>query len=107
MLTDPPLSRASPLPQKARALARAQVLLLGDAAAFGQTQVSQCLSGNLGWQWDVAVLDHNFLTLLGQDQLQELSFQRGQRLVRRLVDVDVEETRQWVLAVQGDRKSVV
>ena len=57
---DRPTAIASKLaPTVARALARAQVLLLGDVA-FLQTQVSQCLGGHLGWQWDVAVLDYDF-----------------------------------------------
>ena len=66
-----------------------------------QTQVSQCFCSNLGRQWDVAVFHNHFLTLFGQDQFHELGFQRGQRLVRGFVDVNVEETRQRVFAVQG------
>lgn len=50
---------------------------------------------------DVAVFHYDFLALLGQDQLHKLGFQRGQRLVRRFVDVNVEEARQRVFAVQG------
>jgi hypothetical protein len=66
-----------------------------------QTQVSQCFCSNLGWQWDVTVFHYNFLTLFRQNQFHELGFQRSQRLVRGFVDVNVEEARQRIFAVQG------
>ena len=48
-----------------------------------------------------AVLDHRLLTLLGQHVLDEFSAQRIQRLVRILVQVDVEETGERIFAPIG------
>ena len=54
-----------------------RVLLFCYVATFLQAQVSQCFCGNFGWQRDVTVFHHNFLTLFGQNQFHELGFQRG------------------------------
>jgi hypothetical protein len=56
----------------------------------------QGLIYNILRQRNVTILDDYFLTLLGQNHLDELTLKRSQRLVRRLVHVDVQETSQWV-----------
>src|SRR5687768_15363103 len=48
-------------------------------------------------QRQIAVLHHDLLPLAAVHELQELLDQRIERLPRRLVDVQVEETRQRVL----------
>ena len=63
-------------------------------------KLGQLFLDNLAGQGDEAVLDHRLLPLLRQDVLQELAHQRIERLVGGLVDVDVEEARQRVLARQ-------
>src|SRR5688500_8562473 len=55
---------------------------------------------DLGWQWHVAVFDDALLAFLAEDQLRELGHQRSQGPVRRLVDVDVEEAPERVLAAR-------
>lgn len=76
-------------------------LLLCNVTGVRQAQVSQGLVDDFGRQRNVAILHHHLLARLRQHQLDELGFQRGQRLVRRLVDVDVQEARQRVGAIQG------
>src|SRR5258706_14595026 len=45
----------------------------------------------LAEQREVAVLDHDLLAVLRENEREELLDERAHRLVRRLVDVDVEE----------------
>src|SRR5690606_35352342 len=66
-----------------------------------QTQILHGLVDDLFRQRDVTILDHHVLALLGKHQLEELGVDRAQRLVRRLVDVDIEEARQRELASQS------
>ena len=66
-----------------------------------QTEIRHGLVDHFLRQRDVTIFHYDLLASLRQDQLDELGVQRGQRLVRGLVDVNVEEARQRVGAVQG------
>ena len=52
-------------------------------------------------QRHITVFEDHFLTLLGQHHLDELTLQRSQLAIRRLVHVNVEETRQRVSTGDG------
>src|SRR5690606_18257671 len=66
-----------------------------------ETQFLHGLVDHFLRQRDVAILDHDVLALLGHHQLDELGIERAQRLVRRLVHVDVEEACQGEFTRQG------
>ena len=70
-------------------------------AGLHDTQLLQVGLDNLGGNRHIAILRHYGLTGLGEHHLHKLLLHRGERLVRSLVHVNVQEARQWVLAGQG------
>ena len=69
-----------------RAWGKALFFYLLKLIQFGQEFVSLCVA-----QRHITILDNNLLTLLGQNQFNEFTFQWSQRLVRRFVYINVKE----------------
>src|SRR6185312_4638582 len=70
-------------------------------------KLRQLLLDDLVGQRNEAVLDDRLLTLQREDVLEELADERIERLVGGLVDVDVEEARQRILAGDHVLRAVV
>ena len=70
---------------------------------LSEIQLTQVFFNHCGWQRNIAILYHHFLSLAGQNHLQEFTLQRRQRLVWLLVHINIEEASQWVAVVYSIR----